>query len=44
MNTYTVYNKEGEEIDLIKAPSHNKADAKAKKKHGEFVIVAYTEV
>jgi len=44
MQTYIVYDKNGAEIDLIKAPTHNKAEEKAKKKHGELVIVVYTEV
>jgi hypothetical protein len=44
MKTYIIYNEKGEEIGLIKASSHNKAEEKAKKKHGEKCSVTYTEV
>lgn len=44
MKTYIVYDGTGNEVDLIKAGSHNAAEKKAKKKYGENATVAYTEV
>ena len=44
MRTYIVY-VNGEEKEMIKATSHNKAEAKAKKKYPkDNVSVSYTEV
>ena len=44
MKTYIVYDEKGNEVALIKAATHNKAEAKAKKKYGEKAFVAYTEI
>ncbi len=44
MKTYIVY-VDGVEVCMIKAASHNAAEAKAQKKYpGKQVSVAYTEV
>lgn len=44
MKTYIVYDETGKEVELIKAASHNAAEKKAQKKHGEKASVAYTEI
>ena len=44
MRSYIVY-VDGEEVEIIKAGSHNAAEKKAQKKYpGRFVVVEYTEV
>lgn len=44
MKSYIVY-VNGEEKEILKAGSHNKAEEKAKKKYpGQFISVAGTEV
>lgn len=44
MKFYIVY-VDGEEVDMLKAGSHNEAEKKAQKKYpGKNISVAYTEV
>jgi hypothetical protein len=44
MKTYIGYDGNGNEVGLIKARSHNEAEAKAQAAHGPMASVAYTEV
>ncbi len=50
MKSYVVYDPHGNEIDIIKAGSHNAAEKKARKKfekkyeESDKITVAYTEV
>lgn len=44
MKSYIVYGKDGDELGIIKAGSHNAAEKKAIKKYGVMISVVYTEV
>lgn len=41
---YIVYNEDGEEECIIQAKNLNAAEAEAKRRFGEKVIVSYTEI
>ena len=44
MKTYIVYDGKGEERGYLQATNQNKAEAKAKKLHGDRASVSYTEI
>ena len=44
MKVYIVYDGEGNERGMIRAKSHNDAEAKARKMYGPNASVAYTEI
>jgi hypothetical protein len=44
MKHYIVYDDKGEEREVIKARSHNEAEAKAQTIYGPQASVAYTEL
>ena len=39
MKKYIVYNSQGDEVDIIDATGHNKAEQKAQELYGQNVIV-----